>query len=505
VISAWVFDALDVEIHLGTFADYPVLHDLAVAIDHIRQTESRIPLPPLVPASREQPLPLSLNQHHAWTASQTPEGLKAYTATEGRTIQGPLDRAVLRECMDTLAERHELLRTIFPRIDGRPVQVALPPTSFDLPFIDLADQTDAREQAQRLLEQESNRTFDLEKGPLIYFTLVRINANEHWLLSSFHHILTDPWAWDVYFRELGQLYEARLQGEHCQLKPMAIQYGDFAAWQQQILRSDSPAYQASLERWIPSLSGVPRGPELPFARTQRLTGLEPLEGIFQWELDREVNARLGELEEESGTSYFTVRIAAFAAALAAETGQNDFAIGTYLTHRNRIALQNVFGPFVYLVALRFKVDPRQSFRDWLTTVWQIVTATEGNGPIPLDRLNAGLHERGLEPPEIKVIFNVLKNQVHARLGSLEVQKIASKMIGMPQGFHINLDQNRHVWGAAFDAGAYDPSKVKAFVERYCQLLKAVSAQPDVPMEQFLPTRKSREPAAGWRSLFRLRA
>jgi amino acid adenylation domain-containing protein len=505
VVSAWVFDALEVEIHLGTFADHPVLSDLAAAIDQIHQAGSTILLPPLIPASREQPLPLSLNQQHAWMASQTSEGLKAYTATEGRTIQGPLDREVLREGMSILAERHELLRTIFPEIDGRPVQFVLPFTSFDLPFIDLADKADAMKQAQRLLDREVDRAFDLEKGPLIYFTLIRISANEHWLLSTFHHILTDPWSWDVYFRELGYLYEARLRGEPVQLKPMPIQYGDFSAWQQQILRSDSPAYQASLERWMPSLSGVPHGLKLPFARAQHCAGLDPLDGVFKWELERNVGERLDELEEESGTSYFTVRIAAFAAAFAAETGQSDFAVGTYLTHRNRVALQDVFGPFVYLVALRFKVDLQQSFRDWLATVWQIVTAAEGNGSIPLDRLNAGLHERGLEPPEIKVIFNVLKNQVRAQFGGLELRKIASKMIGMPQGFHINLDQNRHVWGAAFDAGAYEPSKVKAFVERYCQLLKAVSAQPDVPMEQFLAIKKSREPASGWRSFFRLRA
>lgn len=505
VVSAWVFDALEVEIHLGTFADHPVLGDLAAAIDNTRKAGSAIPLPPLIPASREQPLPLSLNQQHAWMASQTSEGLKAYTATEGRAIKGPLDRDALRECMGKLAERHELLRTIFPQIDGRPVQVVLPFASFDLPFIDLADETDALQCAQRVLEQEGNRTFSLVEGPLIYFTLIRISVNEHWLLSTFHHILTDPWSWDVYFRELGQLYEARLRGENGELKPMAIQYGDFAVWQQQILRSDSLAYQASLERWTPSLSGVPRGLKLPFARAQYRAGLDPRDGIFQWELERDVSARLDELEEESGTSYFTVRIAAFAAALAAETRQNDFAIGTYLTHRNRVALHNVFGPFVYLVALRFKVDLQQSFRDWLATVWQIVTAAEGNGPIPLDRLNAGLHERGLEPPEIKVIFNVLKNQVRAQLGDLEVRKIASKMIGMPQGFNINLDQNRHVWGAAFDAGTYEPSRVRAFVERYCRLLEAVSAHPDVPMEQFLTTRESREPAAGWRSFFRLRA
>jgi amino acid adenylation domain-containing protein len=504
VVSAWIYEALEVDIHLGTFADHPRLSELAEVIDEIRHRGSAIPLPALVRVARDAPLRLSVNQQHAWIASQTPEGLKAYTATEGRRILGALDRDVLFACMDELAARHDMLRTVFPTVDGLPAQVVHAHSTSRIPYIDLADKADATARAKQILDAEGNRVFDLTHGPLLYFSLIRIDANEHWLLSTFHHILTDPWSWDVYFRELGLLYEARLQGNKAELAPLTIQYGDFAAWQQQILQPESSAYQASLQRCLPLLSGVPRGLKLPFTRRRHHSGVDSAEGIFHWQLEPSADEFLAGLEEQSGTSYFTVRIAAFAATLAAETGQYDLVIGTYFTHRNRVALQHVFGPFVYLVPLRFRVDLTKSFREWISTTWQLVTAAEDSGFVPLDRLNAGLRLHGIEPPEVKVIFNVLKNQVNARFGGLELQKIASKMIGMPQGFHINLDQTRQVWGAAFDAGVYDPVRVRQFVERYRRLLTLAAADPDTPMEQLLKQTSRAAFSSGWRSLFGLR-
>jgi hypothetical protein len=500
VISANVHEVFNVEIHLGTLIDHPTLEGLAEAIDEIRQTGSSNLLPPLVRVSRDKPLPLSVYQYNAWKGSQTPEGLKACIAAESRLISGPLDRAVLGACMSRLAERHEMLRTTFPVVDGEPIQVVNPYALAELPFIDLAGQPDADEQATHILNNEAKRELDLANGPLFCFLLIRLRENTHRLVCTFHHILTDPWSWDVYLRELGFLYEAKMRGEDASLETMPLQYGDFSAWQQEILKDDAPAYQAALDWWEQSLAGTRLSPKLPFARPKRRKGIDPRDGTVQWSLEPAVLQRLEDLEGQEHSSFFLIRIAAFAMLLADATGQPDVVLGTYLTHRNRLTLQNVFGPLFYLVALRFRIEPQQSFREWLAIVRRTVAAAEQHSVVPFERLYDGLRKRGISPPATQLVFNVFRNPARNRFAGLELTKDAAKSVGMPQGFHMHQEHRGKTYAAVFDANFYDPVKVRQFIERYRELLDAVSRDPDLPVEQLLAMTAPVKAHAGWASL-----
>jgi acyl carrier protein len=250
VVVAKVHGIVGVELKLGMFFDHPVLADLAALIDELARTGPARDPQRLVRVPREDPLPLSFFQERIWSYSQTPKAAAPYTVARSYRLRGPLDAEALRECMTYIARRHEILRTTFAVVEGQPVQVIHPAAPVPLPLLDLGGSTDAERRAADFFKQEASRIFDLARAPLVVFSLVRIRENEHLLLRVSHHIISDGWSWDVYWRELALLYEAKLRRAEPPLPEFEpLQYADYAAWQRKILTPGDHSYQATLAWW----------------------------------------------------------------------------------------------------------------------------------------------------------------------------------------------------------------------------------------------------------------
>jgi amino acid adenylation domain-containing protein len=495
VVGALIHAALGVELNLDMFAEHSTLAELAAAVDKMRQEGNAEAAPPLVRVARDQPLPLSLFQERAWRESQTPEGLAGYSHVYGHRLLGPLDREALSESINELARRHESLRTTFAEMDGQPVQVIHPPAPVPLPFIDLADMADPEKQARHLLKEQAKRVFDLSKGPLSSFLLVRLHAHEHWFLRAIHHIIHDAWSWEeVYVRELTLLYEAKLRRDVPPLPEVEpLQYADYAVWQRKVLHVGGRAHQEAMAWWVDALAGSPRVLELPFRRTilirrTRLrAAVDPAQGIIPWGLDPETSRRLDECAHAEGATYYMIRLAAFVAVLAGVTGETDVVLGTYLTNRNRLALQNIFGFFVNLATLRIHCDPSMTFRTLLSLVRKRVAETEAHGAIPYDEVRKELTARGTPPPEIQVIFHVSRHGGAVRLGDLRLVRLREQFSGMPWGLSMNLDEYSEDRNCrvTFDAGLYQPKGVRKLIDGYRRFLDAASRRPDLPIATLL--------------------
>jgi pristinamycin I synthase 3 and 4 len=182
---------------------------------------------------------------------------------EALRLRGPLDRLALQQTIDTIAARHESLRTRFVEIDGEPVQLIAPVLHIDLPLEDLStlDEAAQQEQVAAALRQEWEQPFDLAHGPLLRLKLVRLNEQDHILLRTFHHIISDGWSQGVFNREVGVLYEAFREGRDNPLEPLAVQYADFALWQRGWL--DPVTLDSGLQYWQQQLAGIPERLELP--------------------------------------------------------------------------------------------------------------------------------------------------------------------------------------------------------------------------------------------------
>ncbi|HKR96083.1 MAG TPA: condensation domain-containing protein, partial [Candidatus Angelobacter sp.] len=195
----------------------------------------------IAPVSRtSDTFPLSFAQQRLWFISQLQQDSAAYNMTGGVRMEGPLSVTALERALNEIVRRHESLRTVIRQIDGEPVQVITSPPRFDLLKFDLRNVSEAEREAeaQRLLEREAHKPFNLEQEPLFRATLLLLSAQEHILLLNMHHIISDGWSKAILVRELLKLYEAFAGGQSFTLPELPVQYIDFAAWQREWLQGE---------------------------------------------------------------------------------------------------------------------------------------------------------------------------------------------------------------------------------------------------------------------------
>ena len=234
----------------------------------LRDAEAAVCSPPprMRSVSREGELPLSFAQERLWFLDQLEPGNTAYGIPAAYRLQGSLDVAALEWGLNEIVRRHEALRTTFEVVDGRPVQITAPDLRLMLPVEYLREFPEAEREAevQRQATEEAQRSFDLAKGPLLRITLLRLGEEEHVLLLTMHHIVSDDWSMGVFNRELSALYEAFSAGEPSPLPELPIQYADFAVWQREWLQGE--VLEEQLAYWGGQLGGDLPVLELPTDR-----------------------------------------------------------------------------------------------------------------------------------------------------------------------------------------------------------------------------------------------
>ena len=251
--------ALGMEVPLAALFARPVLADFAASLAQAPADT----LPPVTAGERgDGPLPLSFAQQRLWFLGQLGEAGAAYHIPVGLRLKGRLDREALVRALDRIVARHEALRTTFAVIDGQPVQrIAAADIGFALTEHDLRGIADAEAELKRLAAEEAAAPFDLERGPLIRGRLVRLGEEDHALLATMHHIVSDGWSMGVLISELSALYAAFSQGQEDPLPPLAVQYADYALWQRRWLEGEVLKRQAAY--WKTALAGAPALLTLP--------------------------------------------------------------------------------------------------------------------------------------------------------------------------------------------------------------------------------------------------
>jgi amino acid adenylation domain-containing protein len=483
VIAAGVHATFGVEIELRAFAERPTVAGMARLIDDLREGAPLDDRPPITRASRAEPLPLSFAQERTWLACQAGGGA-GYTMTNAFRVSGPLDVDALRSSLEHIVRRHEMLRTTFTLHDGQPVQVVHPPAPVELPLIDLRGAPDAEARADELRSREAQAPFDLERGPLLRLSLVRLGDREHRLLRVSHHIISDHWSWRLFFDELAVLYEAQRRGAPMPLADdPPLQYADFAAWERRWTRPGARRYDDAVQWWRQAFTPEPARTALPFARPVPKDGAAASDGVFWWGLAPEVSEGLGRLARDAGATFYMVRLAIFAAALALETGRDDIVLGAYVTTRRRAETQAMFGFFSNLTTFRLDFAGRPTFREWLGRVRATVVETTPHTEVPYDQLRERLGEAGVAVPEIGAVFGVSDRPPTMHFGGLEVEPLKRTFEHMPWGFSLAFDG----WDEAercrvdFDARIHDPTGVRAFVAQVQRLAGEVVADPDRPL------------------------
>src|SRR5215218_9094181 len=245
-----------------------------------------------------------------WLVEQLEPGTSTYNIPYGERLTGRLDITVLERSLEEMVRRHEALRTTFAVVDGTPVQVITPARALEVPLIDLSElpQAEREAEARRLAREEARRPFDLERGPLFRAKLLRLGEEEHVLLLTTHHIVSDGWSMGVVRRELKAHYEAFSEGKPSPLAELPIQYADYAIWQREWLSGD--VLERQLAYWKDHLAGAPPLLELPTDRPR------PAEQTYRGArlpavLNSELADALRTLSRREGVTVFMTPFAGF--------------------------------------------------------------------------------------------------------------------------------------------------------------------------------------------------
>ena len=258
---------LQIDLPLRVLFESPTVADLAQRIENIHADQKhKTQTLAMVSVSREKDLPLSFSQQRLWFLDQYEPNSSVYNIPSALRLRGSLNIGALEQSLNEIIRRHESLRTTFSMVDGEPVQVIAPSVEFSLAVVDLRDHPEGEreEEAQRLVDEEARRPFDLAQGPLFRSKLVRLGEDDHVLLLTMHHIVSDGWSMGVLHRELSVLYPAFVNGESFPLPELPIQYADYAVWQREWLQGE--VLDRQLSYWKKQLKGIPGVLNLPTDR-----------------------------------------------------------------------------------------------------------------------------------------------------------------------------------------------------------------------------------------------
>ena len=479
---------LGVELPLRTFFESPTVAALAREVDALLRAGGETETPPIVPIRREGPLPLSFAQERLWFLHLLDRRVLAYNESSAFRLDGRLDEAAFRWSLDEVVRRHESLRTVFPEVDGWAVQRILPPTSLDLPSIDLRGlPASAREEeAARLALEQARHPFDLMRGPLARGLLIRLDETDHAVVFFFHHIVFDGWSTAIFVRELSALYRTRTAGEPSPLPPLPIQYGDFAVWQRQWLQWE--VLERQLGYWRERLTGV-AVLNLPTDRPRRARPA----AAGDWRpvvVAPDLTRRLRELSQRQGATLFMTVLAAFQVLLHRTAGQEDVAVGTPIANRNRGELEDLIGFFVNMLVLRTDLSGSPTFAEMVGRVREIALGAYAHQDLPFEKLVAELQpDRDLlHNPLFQVGFQLL----NLPATQLEMPGLALSPLPFETRFakfDLNLsliEEAERISGLIdYDSGLFDAPTVVRTLHHFQAVLAAVAVDPTVVLSEIL--------------------
>ena len=424
-----VRETFEVEVPLRALFDTPTIAGLAERIEMARGEDTAVP--PLVRVPREGYLPLSFAQQRLWFLDQFEPGNSVYNVPSALRLTGPLNFNALQQSLQQIVHRHEALRTTFALIEGEPVQVIPAAVPVLLPLLDLQslDPDSRKAEARRLIDEEAQRPFDLEQGPLFRASLLRLSEEDHILLLSLHHIVSDGWSQGVLRRELVALYRAGCHGQPSELPDLPLQYADYAVWQRQWLQGAALARQ--VDYWKAHLAGAPSFLELPTDRPR--PAVKSFRGARRGlQLSQALTSSLSELSQREGATLFMTLLAAFQTLLYHYSGQSDIVVGTPIANRTRSEVEGLIGLFMNTLALRGDLSGDPRFTALLGRVRESALGAYAHQDLPFEKLVEELKpERSLSHSPVFQVMLILQNAPGRRWSLKECGCRRSEARGSP--------------------------------------------------------------------------
>ena len=440
------------------------------------------PLPPIehVP---DIEAPLSFEQERLWVWDQFNPGSTIYNLSNAFRLHGQLNTEALERSFNEVVRRHDALRTTFHKSKQGPRQIVSPWTPMSLRVTDVSQLTEAEKAAEMKRQQEmhARHNFDLSRGPLMLLSLLRLSEEEHVVLITMHHIISDGWSAGVLLHEVTRFYEAFNMDRPSPLSELPIQYPDFARWQRRWVETHSLPY------WTKQLDPLPPAIELPcdYERPDPMTFRG--NSIF-FNIPGELLANLQALSRRENVTLYMTLLAAFKTLLHRYSGQTDVVIGGGSANRTQIELEKLIGFFVNMLVLRTDVSGNPKFTELLQRVREVTLGAYAHQHTPYAALVTELKVKREwnRNPLFQVVF-ILQN---APLGEVEVRGLSVSPVPLKSDFSpfdllVSLwERDDAIEGTvAYSEELFKRETIELLFDRYRNLLESIVANPEERLSQ----------------------
>ncbi|MCY7264062.1 non-ribosomal peptide synthetase [Pseudomonas protegens] len=456
------------------------------AVAEALERAERSSLPDLLPAPRNQPLPLSFAQQRLWFLAQMEGANTAYNIPIGLRLRGQLDGDALQRALERIVARHETLRSRFAQYaDEAEVLIAPVEAGLGLLLENLRGHPQADKALQALVQGEASAPFDLQRGPLIRGRLISLADDHHVLLLTLHHIVSDGWSMGVLTRELVALYAAFSRGLPDPLPPLAVQYSDFAHWQRRWLSGAVLEQQA--QYWRQALEGAPPLLMLPGDRP-RPAHQDYAGSSVEVRLDAALTAGLRALSQRHGTTLYMTLMAAWGLLLGRLSGQAEVVIGTPVANRMRAEVEGLIGLFVNTLALRLDLGAAPRVEALLAQVKARTLEAQAHQHLPFEQVVEIL--RPVRSLSHSPLFQTLLTWQNGDgpqlvLGDLRLEAIheASHFAKFDLSLSLGEVQDRIEGSLEYATALFDGSTMRRYVGYLKRVLQAMVADDQMLLEQ----------------------
>ena len=435
----------------------------------------------LVRSERTERIPQTCAQQRLWLIDRFEPGNVAYNIPEAFVANAAIDREALQKAVDCLLARHEALRTYFYQDDGELFQFVCPEATAKVGFTDLTSLAEgSRDQVlHSLIREQARLPFVLHQAPLIRFHLFRVAEQRHVIFFNTHHIISDRRSLDILREELGVLYQAAVRNEKASLPDLPVQYADYAIWESRHLAGRM--IERQVQYWKRKLGGAPACLELPCSRPypHKRTGWGATVPV---RISKPLRDALNDIGHQEGASLFMTILAAFAVLLYKYSGQEDFCIGSPITHRRQVQTESIIGLFVNMLAFRCELGGQPSFREFLRRVRQTALEAYENSEIPFQKLVSELKpdRRSRRSPVFQVMFGFDPANRTASDGLFQIDTNPGTA---RFDLTLQLAENQEGLSGSFEycTDIFEEADIARLVELFSALLPEMVRLPDKPI------------------------
>ncbi|MFA6010978.1 MAG: amino acid adenylation domain-containing protein [Desulfobacteraceae bacterium] len=468
--------------------ELPTIQGLA---DYLSREQSsgaeRKKIETIVPESENEGLQLSLAQQRLWFINQLESHSPAYNIVQAVKLSGDLNEEILQKAFDHILARHDVLRTVFIKRDGRPAieRVSLQSIKIEKIVCTDKDGEQGEEYARRLIARKAPVLFDLENGPLLRVCILQTGKTEHIFAIILHHIIADGWSMGVWMKELSVLYHAFKEGRPSPLEKLPIQYADYAIWQKKWLINNDLNEQKKYwkERLKGELPVIQLPADYPRPMSPRYTGRH--QAIC---LSAELTRSIQNMAKQEHTTVYTVLLSAYFSLLCKYSNQNGVVVGTPYANRDRVEIEGLIGFFINMLPIRLELSETTGFKDLVKQVHQLILDALSNKDLPFEKLVEILQpDRSLNHHPIFQVMFAFQNFPLPSDDSAELNFFPVVMDRGATEFELSLymweerDELRGVF--EYSDEIFKDETIQRMVDHFQTLLQSMVENPTLPIQK----------------------